>query len=109
MNKTQSRLLRGFLVAAIALCVMLYTTGCASAGSAFDVSDSAAIAPEPLDESLFGWLTDARVRERYPLSFAAPPEAKQFDPKWHDGLKHMLANPEPLPPELQEYFDSREP
>jgi len=55
---------------------------------------------DPIDESLWGYLTDKRTRERYPLSLSANPESQRVDPKWHDGLRHMLANPEPLPPEV---------
>lgn len=50
--------------------------------------------PKPLDESLWGWLTDHRTRERYPLSLSAPPEPQRIDPKWHAGLRYMLAHPQ---------------
>jgi hypothetical protein len=57
---------------------------------------SYATAPEPLDESLLGYLTDRRTRDRYPLSLTARESAK-VDPKWHDGLRWMRDNPQPLP------------
>lgn len=44
----------------------------------------------PLDESLWGYLASSETRKRYPL-FGDPPA--KVDPKWHDGLRHMLANP----------------
>lgn len=49
---------------------------------------------KPIDESLYGYLTDKRTRERYPLFGPAP---QRVDPKWHEGLRHMHANPQPLP------------
>jgi hypothetical protein len=57
-------------------------------------STERAMAPEPIDESLGGWITDKRTRERYPLFGPAP---QKVDPKWHEGLRWMLANPQPLP------------
>jgi len=57
-----------------------------------------ASAPEPIDASLYGWLTSERTRKAYPLSTKQP---NRVDPKWHDGLLWMLDNPQPMPAELE--------
>jgi len=65
-------------------------------GAPLQRSYSTAQFRKPIDESLWGWITDKRTRERYPLTLA-PKEHVKLDPKWYEGTRHMLANPEPMP------------
>jgi hypothetical protein len=65
-------------------------------GAPLQRSYSTAQFRKPIDESLWGWITDKRTRERYPLTLA-PKEHVKLDPKWEPGIRHMLANPEPMP------------
>lgn len=68
-------------------------------------AEHTALAPEPLDLSLWGWLTSPRTRASYPLF---GPEPARIDPKFETGARHMLANPLPLDPEMEAYFATRE-